>query len=100
MAPCCAPRPRPAHRDRPDRRSGCLGPRCGLGFHLGLRTLDQCGHVVGQIGVGLSLMAKHLIDELTQIAGMSLRRLVDGIEIEPINLRLRQHGADTAEGDQ
>jgi hypothetical protein len=45
-------------------------------------------------------MAKHLIDELTQIAGMSLRRLVDGIEIETINLRLRQHGTDTAEGDQ
>jgi hypothetical protein len=31
---------------------------------------------------------------------MSLRRLVDGIEIETINLRLRQHGTDTAEGDQ
>jgi hypothetical protein len=47
---------------------GAIWLDSGLGFHLGLRTLDQCGHVVGQIGVGLGLMAKHLIDELTSRA--------------------------------
>jgi hypothetical protein len=31
---------------------------------------------------------------------MDLRRLVDGIEIEPIDRGLRQHRADTAKGDQ
>jgi hypothetical protein len=45
-------------------------------------------------------MAKHLIDELTEVAGMGLCGLVDGIEIEPIDRGLGQHGSDTAKGDQ
>jgi hypothetical protein len=45
-------------------------------------------------------MAKHLIHELTEVAGMGLCGLVDGIEIKPIDRGLGQYGSDTAKGDQ
>ncbi|MFD2780345.1 hypothetical protein ACFS32_03515 [Novosphingobium pokkalii] len=80
-------------------RRGHLGSNSGLSLHLGLRTLDQRLNILSQIGAGIGLMAQHLIDELTEVAGMGLRRLVDGIEIEAIDRGLGQHGANTTEGD-